>query len=476
MKHRSRLLPPVCVLLLLAGARTARALDLAEYVKAPDASYAWKIESNDTAEGVGTTLTIHMTSQTWHGIDWTHWLTVVVPEKVTHPEYALLLVSGGRNRDEPPKLSGEAMILAQLAQKTGTVVAVVQQVPNQPLFNNLREDGLIAFTFMNYFNTKDETWPCLLPMTKSAVRAMDTVQAVVKEKFQQEVQKFVVTGASKRGWTTWLTGAVDPRVCAIAPMVIDVLNFHKQMPHQIESFGRYSEQIGDYTELGLQALMSTPAGDRLLQLVDPYSYLDQLTMPKLIVLGTNDPYWPVDAAKLYFPDLKGDKYIHYVPNAGHGLGAGAVEAISAFYQSVVAGEERPKLSWERVEEGGRAGLRLTLSGGGMTCIEVWKATSPTRDFRKAEWSPDMTEEGLHPIGDLKLKILFLPTAREDFAAYFGRVTYKSSLGMEYSLCTNVEVLAPPAKPKEPVPAATEGSEPGEPAPASDEAGKSGGGE
>ena len=39
----------------------------------------------------------------------------------------------------------------------------------------------------------------------------------------------------------------------------------------------------------------------------------------VLLLGTNDPYWTVDAANVYVKDLKGLTYVHYEPNAGHGL-------------------------------------------------------------------------------------------------------------------------------------------------------------
>ena len=38
-----------------------------------------------------------------------------------------------------------------------------------------------------------------------------------------DVDQFMVCGASKRGWTTWLTGAVDSRVIGIAVLSIHYL-------------------------------------------------------------------------------------------------------------------------------------------------------------------------------------------------------------------------------------------------------------
>jgi PhoPQ-activated pathogenicity-related protein len=263
---------------------------------------------------------------------------------------------------------------------------------------------------------------------------------VVRERYSQEIQRFVVTGASKRGWTTWLTAAVDPRVCAIAPRVIDVLNFSKQMPHQVLSFGTYSEMIGDYTRRNLPQQLARPEARALLSLVDPYSFRKNLNMPKLILLGTNDRYWPVDAVKLYFWDLPGEKYIHYVPNAGHGLGAGAFEVIAAFYQTVVAGEARPRFRWSFRVEGEKALLSIEARDTPEKA-ELWTARASTRDFRDSRWSPEELEvtSGAPLKGTVNVP-------EKGFAALFGSLTYRSSLGHLYTLCTNVEVIGekPPA--------------------------------
>ena len=135
------------------------------------------------------------------------------------------------------------------------------------MFDGKVEDAIISLTFENYLRTGESDWPLLLPMTKSAVRGMDAVQEFTKEKWQLEIASFTVSGASKRGWTTWLTGAADKRAVAIAPMVIDVLNMGPQMKHQKETWGDLSEQVHDYKERGLDDAVVGPRTATLLILL-----------------------------------------------------------------------------------------------------------------------------------------------------------------------------------------------------------------
>ena len=60
--------------------------------------------------------------------------------------------------------------------------------------------------------------------------------------------KFVVSGASKRGWTTWTTAAVDKRVVAIIPIVIDLLNVEPSFEHHWQAYGFWAPAIKDYVE------------------------------------------------------------------------------------------------------------------------------------------------------------------------------------------------------------------------------------
>lgn len=421
---------------LVLAAATATRADLDAYVKAPDPSFAWTLERNEATDD-GTATFLRLTSQTWRGIPWTHALQVYQPKHVTYPDAALLFINGGRTGGLPGP--DDATLGFGLAKLCGARVVVLPQVPNQPLLGGKVEDDLIATTFVEYLDSKDETWPLLFPMVKSAVRAMDAVQQWADAEDQPKPTRFVVTGASKRGWTTWLTGAVDNRVAAIAPMVIPTLNMKAQIDHQLEVWGKFSDQIADYTSRGLtdKVTIESPEGMRLWHMIDPYSYRDRLTMPKLQINGTNDPYWTLDSMNLYWDDLEGPKLVVYLPNAGHGLEEHrdyATHGIAALFRSVIGGRPLPELSWTH-EDDSEGEPRLTIeSRPAPELARLWVATSETRDFRESTWEPRATAQGdrmvftVEPPGSGRL-------------ALFGDMTYTLD-EIEYHLSTQIRDVGP----------------------------------
>jgi PhoPQ-activated pathogenicity-related protein len=312
-------------------------------------------------------------------------------------------------------------------------VAVLSQVPNQPLFDGRVEDDLITETWLRYLETGDATWPLLFPMVKSAVKAMDAVEAIAAKEWNGAVDGFVITGGSKRGWTSWLTPVADKRVVATAPIVIDVLNFQPQMQHQLDSWGKYSEQIYDYSSKGLINLKDeTPRETELRRMMDPYTYRNRLTLPKLLINGTNDPYWVVDAMRFYWVDLVGPKYVLQVPNAGHGLEGGrelAYSTLAAYFRHVAGAKPLPELEWTNGHGGD--GLQLRVQASALPkAARIWAAHSATKDFRGAKW----TAKPLKKEDDAWIGSVARPT--RGHVALYGELQFEFE-GLAYSLCTLV---------------------------------------
>ncbi len=375
---------PACLLALMGGMLGFAWMPEAEsnlvgYVQRPEPQFAWSM-TGDRMQGSIRIVTLKMRSQVWRGIPWEHQIQIFVPREVSTPRTALLLVTGG---DPDPS---SAFLAMTVAPRLKAPLAVLYNIPNQPLFDGKSEDDLIAHTFQEYLADGDESWPLLFPMVKSAMKAMDAIQEYTRKEWPVGVREFVVTGASKRGWTTYLTGAADRRVKGIAPMVFDNLNFSRQMPRQLELWGAYSEQIQDYTRRGLQQRMDTPRGRRLVEMVDPYAMRDRLTMPKLLIHGANDRYWATDATRNYWGDLRGSKYLLTVPNGGHGLGdqERVVSTMTAFFQGIATNSALPRVEVTERLEGDALRLAITSSVRPEE-VRIWTATAPDADFRPAKW-------------------------------------------------------------------------------------------
>jgi PhoPQ-activated pathogenicity-related protein len=409
---------------------------LSDYVKAPDPSFAWKKVTAYTVPGAQV-VELQLHSQTWQNILWKHLLYVIKPDGLG-PDVGqgMLIIAGGRWRDSyetappPEHLPDESAIFIELAKRLGSVVAVIGQVPFQPMFG-LREDELIAYSFDEYLKTGDADWPLLLPMVKAAVKGMDAVQAFAAEEWHMSLPQFTVLGGSKRGWTTWLTGAVDPRATKLVPIVIDVLNFKAQMPHQSAFWGVPSAALDPYTKRNLVNVLGSDRGAGLRRIVDPYSYRGQLTQPKLIVNATNDVFFPIDDLNLYWNGLQGPKYVLYVPNNGHNINdyGRLIPTIVAF-----AGHAgpMPDLAWQFDRAGTTARLCVRADPA-PSGVVLWSAVSDDTDFRDEVFSSEPVAE----TKDVYVAQVHAPEA--GYEAAFAEVAFGEGEA-RYTLSTNVRVM------------------------------------
>ena len=164
---RRRSPPGVALLLLalLAGpAETQQTTGLDTYVGTPDPAYSYEVQNSYPGFGYATWV-LNMTSQRWRSLAevdrefWGHWLSEIIPDKVTSTT-ALLIINGGDNSDPAPGPADPDLGL--LAAATGAVVAELRMVPNQPLSftdetHARSEDAIIAYTWDKFLHGGDET-------------------------------------------------------------------------------------------------------------------------------------------------------------------------------------------------------------------------------------------------------------------------------------------------------------------------------
>ena len=418
---------------------------LDDYIAKPDPTFSWRLAETKEADD-HTMFAIELTSQTWRTPDevdrtvWKHWLLVARP-KVLASNTGFLFITGGSHRDTPPEVDGTML---KMAVETKSIVAELKNVPNQPLEfkgggRKMVEDDLITFTWNKYLETKDKEWPARLPMVKSAVRAMDALQAfaTTKECGNHRIDNFVVAGGSKRGWTTWCTAAVDPRVIGICPAVIDVLNVRKSMRNHLEAYGFWAPSVGDYVRGGLTMKENDPAYIELLDIEDPYVYRDRYKMPKLVLNAAGDQFFTPDSSRLYFHDLPGEKLLRYVPNTDHSLrGSDGRETMLVFYDSIVRNLKRPKYTWKFLDNGA---IRVDTPNQPKE-VKLWQGHNPkARDFRLEEVGPIYKSSALKET-EPGVYIGKIDTPKEGFTAFFVELTYDIGSNLPLKVTTDVRVL------------------------------------
>jgi PhoPQ-activated pathogenicity-related protein len=297
-------------------------------------------------------------------------------------------------------------------------------------------------------------------MVKSGVRAMDAIQELMASEAggRVKIDQFVVSGGSERGWTAWLVGAVDKRVVAIMPVVIDALNSEAITRHHYQAYGFFSPALQDYVNHHLfPDKIGTPEYQHILAIEDPFNYLnrDRLKqIPKYMVNASGDQFFLPDNSQFYFGRIQGEKYLRYVPNAKHNLaGSDASQSLLAYYQAVLTGYPRPQFSWIKEKDGSLVvtlGDRIVHKRGigspadpvndRPTEVNLWQATNPkARDFRldtigSAYKSTPLKEEkpGVY-VGRVE-------KPAQGFTAFFVELVYDSGGKYPFKFTTEVSVV------------------------------------
>jgi PhoPQ-activated pathogenicity-related protein len=451
VRLRFCLIQLLAALAMTAEPGLAQETALDRYVAKPDSSYSWKLISTTPGDGFKQYV-IDLTSQTWRSeaeVDrpvWKHWLTVVKPDGTTSNK-ALLFIGGGSNRDAAPSKISDRLV--SFAKESNTVVAELGMVPNQPLFfsdskqKGRTEDDLIAYSRVRQMKSGDDTWLVRLAMVKSGVRALDAIQQFLASEAggKLKVDQFVVSGGSKRGWTTWLVGAVDKRVIAIMPTVIDALNSEAITRHHFEAYGFFSPALQDYVNHKLfPDKIGTPEYQHILAIEDPYNYRnrDRLKIPKYLVNASGDQFFLPDNSQFYFNELQGEKYLRYVPNAKHNLaGSDARESLLAYYQAIITNKPRPQFSWKKEKDGT---LIVTVKNKPRE-VNLWQATNPkARDFRVDTIGNAYTSS---PLKEVKpgVYVARVNKPASGFTAFFVELVYDG--GGKYPLKFTTEVSVVP---------------------------------
>lgn len=333
-------------------------------------------------------------------------------------EAVILYITGGApNAEDIADANG-------MARRSGLTTAMLFDMPNQPLFD-LEEDALIAYTFSQHLETGEADWPLLFPMTRSVLRAMDALS----EWSEGRIKRFVLMGESKRAWTAWMAAATgDARIAGVVATVFDNLNLPAQMARQLDVWGRYSPEIHDYTDLGLQEKSDTSRGRVLSRMVDPYSYLRLVRARVLQVHGANDPYWLANAREAYAGALPEDALLLTLPNESHVFGdkTSYFESAGTFAAAVASKLQLPSINTKLVERN-LFFVNLILSAeasASFTYCRLFIAESETANFSECHWE---VESHFKPIGTHDF-YLPLPESRSRYLAAFVQAEFDVTIG------------------------------------------------
>lgn len=345
-----------------------------------------------------------LTSQYWTPEDlvspaaWQHEVEIFIPEGSTSTQGLVVINNGINHGTETIPASGPTDFsietLQNIARATNTLVIAISTIPNQYLEYQQdgtprKEDYSVARSWRLFMEAPEtrSTLALNIPMTAAVSQAMTMAQQALPEK---ALDSFIVTGLSKRGWTTWLTAINDSRVSAIVPFVLDLLNTRVALEHMYQSYGgNWPIAFAPYYQDEIDKKLETPGFTKLMQIIDPLQYLDteyqaRLSIPKYIINASGDDFYVPDNTDFYYDKLPGVKALRVAPNSSHyGITAFSEQSLITFVNRLHQSTSMPQMNASIGMKDKIQTLTVHLSEAPEKAV-LWVAANPeARDFRYA---------------------------------------------------------------------------------------------
>ena len=269
-------------------------------------------------------------------------------------------------------------------------------------------------------------------MVKATVRAMDAIQEFVPTLGLPNVPRigrFVLAGGSKRGWVTWLAGAVDNRVAGIAPIVIEILDMTPNLNFEWQVYGRWPVAFMDYTEMNVTRCLNCPVFQELGAIEDPKVYLDRFlarNVPIISISAVGDEFFLPDGFQWWYYDYTGEKYLGIQPNAEHSMFNRIDElssTLEAFMYTVDRGVPRPRFTWSISADG----TSITVNSVDTpVSVRVFEAYNERRGrafilncYLSCVWRPtDLVDQGNNTF------VANVPVPAVGYTGYFVELNYQ----------------------------------------------------
>lgn len=415
---------------MMAAAAMAAPID--DYVNKDDGQFSW-FDTNQTVKMLSgaTGYILNVTSQKWlnesmavgpNGAIWTHQALVIVPKDLKVKNRGMIWITGGCNEHPgiPKATDEEPLSVDVISASTKSIGVVLYQIPNchivypsDPSKRGRSEDAMIAWAWKEFLDSGNPEWLPRFPMVKGAMKAMQAVQEYTAEKGIADIDGWVVSGASKRGWTTWMVGAVDcptcPKIVALAPVVPIVPALTLDMHHMFKAYGGWTFAFSDYMDVNLTTYLDTPGFAAMVANIDPIHepFLSRLAnIPKHVIVSSDDEFMMMEWTNLWWDKMGGEKHLTIANNAEHSMATGVVELLETVVNtvaSVYAGGKRPDWSYKADQESGVITVTIppTQPHGKVVLRKANTISKSIRDFRWARLAN--SENGNCTLPEIALK-------------------------------------------------------------------------